>query len=411
MKDSDGNTGKGATGPVFTPWDPDVVRDPYPQFADLQDRDPVHRFDAVSGWVVTRRDDCARVLADARFSSQAHESTFEKTQRFEFASPEQNRAVEDFFGRSMLFSDDPRHAELRAMVRDYFAPRAMRFLTPRLQAAIDGLLDNLPRDRPFDFVAAYAEVLPLRAILSVLGLSVRDETRLKALIGGVGVLMDIVKSPDQRDHAAECLVELHSVVRGWIRDRRYEEDGLTAALVERCESGDIAESDVVGMLSLLLVTGTETTCNLLSSAVFHLGAGAFGEVASADQQGVARFVAEVLRLSPPVMGVARVAREPVSLRGRQIQPGDYVIVATGAANRDPRDVGSCPAHLSFGHGAHRCLGAALATLQAELTVRALVERFVRIEVEPNPDLKSTQVLRGPRSLRTTLSAEATNQPR
>ena len=393
------------TAPVFTPWDPEVERDPYPQFADLRERDPVHRFEAVTGWVITRADDCAAVLSDERFSSRVHDSTFERSQRFDFPTEEQNRAVEEFFGRSMLFSDAERHHALRTAVRDEFSARAIRALEPRLRTSVDAAIDELPVGREFDFVSTYAELLPLRAILLVLGIGVDDEKRLKALIAGIGPLMDIIKSPDQRRYAAECLVELRSWARGRIAAGEYAGVGLVARLVSLRRSGGISESDLLGMLSLLLVTGSETTTNLLGSLAFFLGNDPqmFARLQEGPGTDIAGFVDEVLRLAPPVMGVARVARERVVLRDREIEPGDYVVVATSAANRDSTEKRrGCPSHLSFGHGKHRCLGAHLAALEAELTVKALIGRFDGFEAESAPEMKATQVLRGPRALRTIL---------
>jgi len=395
--------------PAFTPWDPEVARDPYPQFADLQERDPVHRFDAVSGWVVTRFDDCADVLRDDRFSSQVHDSTFEKTQHHEFSSPDHAAAIREFFGRSLLFSDGPRHRELRAAARESFSPTALRRFAPALRALVGELVAGLPVDQPFDFVAAYSEVLPLRAVSLLIGIPVEDETELRKLVGGIGSLMDIVKSPAQRDRAADCLVALRERVRDLLAGGRLASGSLAAGLVRGQTRGEIAESDVVGMLSLLLVTGSETTCNLLSAVVYHLGQDreVYAELKAAEGAGVEGFVQEVLRLSPPVVGVARVAREKVRLRGRDIQAGDYVIVALAAANRDPRSGGAGgSSHLSFGHGGHRCLGARVGALQVEMTVQALLDRFDGVEVEPCPELKETQVLRGWRRMSTSFRGQS-----
>lgn len=405
-----------ALPPAFTPWDPAVVRNPYPQFADLRERDPVHRFDIVSGWVVTRFDDCAEILRDERFSAQIHDSTFERGHRHEFATPEQNEAVHELFGRSLLFSHGPRHRSLRAAVRDSFSPAAMRRFAPVLGEIVEDLVGSLPADEPFDFVATYAELVPLRASSALLGIPIDDERALKSLVGGVGPLMDIVKSPQQRDAAAQCLVELRRFVRRVVDREQFVEGSLAAALIGRCKRGDLSESDAVGMLTLLFVTGSETTCNLLTSAAYHLGRDArrFAALQAAGDREVAPFVEEVLRLYPPVVGVARVATEDVAFRGKTIRQGDYVIVALASANRDQRaEKSGNPAHLSFGHGAHRCLGARIGSMQAEMTVGAILKAAETFRADEPTELKETQVLRGWKNLRVSLSrpSKPNHQPR
>jgi cytochrome P450 len=382
------------------------VRDPYPQFADLRERDPVHRFDVVSGWVITRFDDCAEILRDERFSAQIHDSTFEQGQRHEFATPEQNEAVREFFGRSLLFSHGPRHRSLRSAVRDHFSPAAMRRFAPVLREIVAGLVASLPVGESFDFVEAYSDVLPLRVISALIGIPVGDERELKTLVGGVGPLMDIVKSPQQRDAAAHSLVELRRFVRRLVDREQFAEDSLGASLVTRCQRGELPDSDVVGMLALLLVTGSETTCNLLTSAAYHLGRDSrqLAALQAGGDCGVAPFVEEVLRLYPPVVGVARVATEDVEFRGKTIRKGDYVIVALASANRDERagQHGNA-AHLSFGHGMHRCLGAQLGTMQAQTTVAAIVATAESFRAREPGELRATQVLRGWKHLYVSLS--------
>ncbi len=386
--------------PAFTPWDPEVFRDPYPMWAALREHDPVHRFEPVSGWVVTRYEDCCDILRDDRFSARIHDSTFEQTQRHQFADPERQEAIDEFFGRSLLFSHGTRHRQLRESVREHFSPAALRRFEPQLQKIAEELVAQLPTGEPFDFVARYADVLPLRAICALCGIPIDDEARLKSLVAGVGPLMDIVKSPEQRDAAVDSLVALRRLVRELAADRRFRARSVADALTRPGTEG--AAEEAVGMLSLLLVTGSETTCNLLSALAFHLGRDQerFRHLQRGGAAASEDFVHEVLQLYPPVVGVARVATQDVLFRDKEIKRGDYVIVAIASANRDQRSAGNRRSdHLSFGFGEHRCLGATLGLAQARESLRCLLERSASIRTESEPGLKPTQVLRGFDSLR------------
>lgn len=187
--------------------------------------------------------------------------------------------------------------------------------------------------------------------------------------------------------AQTSLLAMAEYLRPIIADRRVRPaDDLLSALVAVEQQGELLnETELVATCMLLLIAGSETTTNLIGNGMLALLRNP-DQLAQlrAGKEGIRPAVEELLRYDTPVQASFRVAREATVIAGAPIQPGDMVVMVLGAANRDPAQFPEPNRldlrrgdrrHLSFAHGPHFCLGAALARLEAQVAITAILERL------------------------------------
>jgi cytochrome P450 PksS len=356
--------------------------DPYPFYARLRREAPVYRvtLDRQPVWLVTRYDDVASVLKDERFAKHASS----------VMSPEQLARQPWVPGplkplsRNMLDLDAPDHTRLRALVSRAFTPRLVEGMRDRIQALSDQLLDDL-RGRPrFDLIRDYALPLPTTVIAEMLGVPVADRHKFRRWSNA------LIAARASRWHLLLAIWpgwRFLSYVRRLVRDRRAApRDDLVSALVQVEEAGDrLSADELLAMIVLLLVAGHETTVNLIGNGTLALLEHPDQLDRLRDDPTLIRpAVEELLRYAGPVdTATGRYPREDVTVAGVKIPRGELVLAVIASANRDERqfadadklDVAREPnRHLSFGLGAHFCLGAALARLEGQIAINTLLRR-------------------------------------
>jgi cytochrome P450 len=307
----------------------------------------------------------------------------------------------------MLASDPPQHTRLRKLVTKAFTTRAVKELRPFIARVTDGLLDQWPAGEPFDFVAGLAVPLPVIVICELLGVPQADRPdvqRWSAELFAAG-------EPDVIDAASHSMADY---MTGLITAKRLDPgNSLLDRLISARDGDDhLSEEELVSLAVLLLVAGHETSTNALGNAVLAL----LQHPAELDRlqknpDDVPAALDELLRFDSPVSTATfRFTKEAVTLGDTAIPVGVPVQVALGAANRDParfptpdqldldRDTA---AHLAFGHGIHRCVGAPLAKAELEIALRAVLTRFpgIRLAVPADRlDWRRTRLVRGLASL-------------
>ncbi|MFG2910829.1 cytochrome P450 [Kitasatospora sp. NPDC048286] len=357
----------------------DVTIDPYPAYAALREKGPVHRVlvpGSGEAWLVVTRDEARTALTDPRLSNDIrHSSTW---------TDDGGHAL----GVNMLQSDPPQHTRLRELVAGKFTAGRIRALRPRVQEIADNLLDALPDAGSVDLVASYALPLPMTVICELLGVPAADRADFHAWSTEL-----VAPSSPQAAGAAAGAMTGH--LTALIEERRTSpRQDLLSALVTPTADGLSAE-ELLGMAFLLLVAGHETTVNLISGTVLSLLAHPEQLAAlRADPGLVDSAIEETLRHDGPVESAAfRYATEPVRIGDTTIPAGDSVLVSLAAASRDPRhfpdpdrfDIHRKPAgHLAFGHGIHHCLGAPLARVEAAIALHTLIERRPHLALDADP---------------------------
>ena len=391
------------SGVAYNPLSARVARDPYPVYAKLRARDPVHYSRLMDAWVFTRYRDADAILRDHRhFSSDPRKRKASKRQRASLPSPED---------MTMLFLDPPDHTRLRALVNKAFTRKAVNALEPHVRGLMESLLDDVEDPAGFDWMEAVANPLPVIVIAEMLGVPPEDRAQFRIWSDRRARILEPTITAREREIAEAAAQSLDAYFLPVVEDRRAApRNDIISALVQAEEAGDtLTEHEMLTMVRLLLVAGNETTTNLLGNGLLALlrhpeQLNALRE----DPDLVPAAVEELLRFDSPVQTDFRTAVEDCDVNGFPAQRGQNVVVLIGAANHDPA-VFDAPdrldvhrrdaAHISFGRGIHHCLGAQLARLEARVAFEVLLERFSSIRLlTDRPVFRNNLVLRGLRSL-------------
>lgn len=328
---------------------------------------PLQR-DAVTGWwTVYRHEDAFDILNNHKVFSNAPPGAPHDSQH------------------TMLFTDPPRHRQLRNLVSKAFTPRAIARLETRLRELMDDLLDQYLTSGSFDVVHHVSDPLPVAIVAEMLGVDSDTRSAFKRWSHSftVTAVSQSERQEDLEEHTA-TVREMFDYFAEIIESRRtHPRDDLITALVEAEEQGQrLSKLELEATCAQLLAAGNETTTNLIGNAVVCLGRRPELAVRLRAEPGlISPFIEEVLRYLSPVQYVPRYTREQVVLHGAVIEPGETVLVHIGAANRDPKCFDNPHSfvpdrtgnrHIAFGLGPHFCLGAALARLEAKVAIEQML---------------------------------------
>lgn len=383
--------------------------DPYPLYSLLRETPVSRQADGV--YAVSTYAEIRSLLHDRRISSDERNSAGgidsapiipqAAAGRFEPGKP------------PFLFLDPPDHTRLRRLVMKEFHPRVIEGMRYRVVELVDMLLDTAAERGRLDVVADLAYPLPVTVICEMLGVPKEDEHRFHgwatALVGGLDPGQRA--SIEQRERRGRAIMESAGYLLGLIDARRSEpRDDLLSALVAVEEQGDrLSERELVSTINLLLIAGHETTVNLVANGMLALlrHPDALERLRN-DPGAVPGAIEEVLRYDPPVQFRTRTTLEEIEVGGTTIPARSGIVLLLASGSRDPAqfphpdrfDIDRAGnRHLGFGGGAHYCVGAPLARLEAQIALRELARRLVRPRlVEDPPPYRANAALRGPREL-------------
>jgi cytochrome P450 len=371
----------------FNPYDPELHQDPYPVYRRLREEFPVHHNPRFDFWTLSRYDDV--------FDALQAPDLFISGKGVVVGMPGRGEDGNTATPVPLLITTDrPRHTQLRALVSRAFTPRRVALLEPRIRAITRTLLDNLKGRHEFDLVREFSAPLPTIVIAELLGVPPEDQEWFKEKSTEVAQFdptrLDRTRSAEAMAPALQLGTYLAKVLEQ--RRREPRDDLLSALLAAEIEGQQLSEPELIGFSFLLLVAGNETTTNLISNAAILLDRHRDQRrLLIEDPARIPGAVEEFLRYDSPVQGLARTLTAPVTLHGVTIPEGGKVLLLFGSANRDDRkiarperfDVLRDPnPHLAFGFGAHFCLGANLARLEARVAFEELLERL--------PDYRMTE---------------------
>ncbi|GAB3482015.1 cytochrome P450 [Amycolatopsis cihanbeyliensis] len=394
--------------PVFDPFAAGFAEDPYPHYAELRERAPVHRH-PLGFWVISRYEDVFALMRSGLSVEDRNAAEGPLQQLYEDAGVADTRRVD---GRSMLDLDPPDHTRLRKLVSRAFSPRTIAALEPEVTALVDDALATIAEAGRVDLVEALAFPLPFTVISRMLGMPPTDHERLRELTGTLVRAVEPVNDPALLRAIAAADNEVAGMIEEVLRwKRRNPADDLLSALISAEEDGDVlGDDELVAQVALLYVAGHETTVNLIAGGTLAL-------LRNQDQldrlradPGLAdNAVDELLRYDSPVQSSRRVTLAPCSIGGQEIEPGMFVLANLASANRDPDfwgpdaerlrlDRRGARQHVSFGGGPHHCLGAALARLEGRVAIGRLVRRFPNLALDGDVVWNGRLNLRGPERL-------------
>lgn len=373
--------------------DPAFLADPYPTFAALRAEAPVVWHEPTGMWLAVSH----RAVSDVLRSRSLGRLW---TPRFpDVAMP----AFELIHVHSLLENEPPVHTRLRRLIAGAFS----RGHVERLRPAVAALAARLAEDvraageggDPVDLIAAYAEPLPVEVIAELLGIPPADRHRLRPWSNAIVKMYEYGITDAQRDAAERASAEFVAYLRELVARRRVEpgDDLLSSLLAESdAEGGRLTEDELVTTGTLLLNAGHEATVNVVGNGFSALLArpDVLAEVRARidDDAFVATAVEELIRFDSPLQLFERTATADVEIGGVVVEAGQKIAALLGAANRDPavfaepdrldptRDPNP---QIGFGLGIHFCVGAPLARIELQTSLRTLVSTF--------PDLAPTEV--------------------
>jgi cytochrome P450 len=377
--------------PVLNPYDYDFHEDPYPYYKRLRDDAPLYRNEELGFWALSRHQDVLQGFRNSTTLSNAYGVSLDPVSR----GPHASKTM------SFLAMDDPGHLRLRTLVSKGFTPRRIRELEPRVTELalkhLDVLLEKA-ESGTVDYVAEFAGKLPMDVISELMGVPETDRDRIRAWADGVMHREDGVT--DVPAEAIEASINLIVYYQEMVAERRKKlTDDLTSALLEAEIDGDrLTDDEVLGFMFLMVIAGNETTTKLLANAAFwgHRNQDQLTPVHE-DLSRVPLWVEETLRYDTSSQILARTVSGEFTLYDTTIPVDDVLILLPGSAHRDERVFDNPDAYIigreigsklvSFGSGAHFCLGAHLARMEARVALTELFKRIRRYEIDEDNSVR------------------------
>ncbi|MEX0955748.1 MAG: cytochrome P450 [Rhizobiaceae bacterium] len=385
------------------PREPDFVQEPYAAYAFLHENAPAFFWEDYGFWCFAGHDDVNRLLRDRRFGREnrwgppgitderrAHLADFDKAE-----------------ASSLLELEPPAHTRLRAQVNRAFVSRQVERLRPRIAALANELIDRIETQGGADMLPAIATPVPITVIAEMLGVPVEMGPRLLEWSHRMVEMYTLRATRETEERANQAAREFGDFICRHAEERRRNpgDDLLSLLIAAREEGRKLNEDELVSSVILLLNAGHEATVHQTGNAIRAiLLQGGDPRRFFATPEATAATVEECLRHDAPLHMFTRFAYETVELAdGVKLEPGDRIGLLLGAANRDPTSF-DAPAsfnpgradqkNVSFGAGIHFCIGAPLARIELQETLRVLFERLPGIRLAGEPRYRDSYHFHG-----------------
>jgi cytochrome P450 len=385
----------------FDHTDPEWVADPYPIWNELRSRCPVAHSDRYGGtWLPVRHEDVAAIAYDT-------ENYTSRSVVVSEVRPGPDDLPAPIGLAPPITSDPPFHALARRMLLPAFSPQRIATLEPFTRELCVELLDALDGRRDVDAAVEYAQHIPLRVIVRMLGFPQEDADIFRRFIKMV--LEDVDMPAEERQALAEQ-GEMEAYMNARIAEHQEEpRDDLTSFLLDAELDGNKLDPDHVrGTMVLLMIAGIDTTWSAIGASLWHLAKTPSDRRRLASEPDLMPFaVEELLRAYAPVT-MARLVAKDHDFRGCPMKEGDWLLLPFPAANRDPEVFPDADAvvidrienrHAAFGLGIHRCIGSNLARMELQVALEEWMKRHPDFELaDPAGVSWSAGQVRGPRTL-------------
>ncbi|MFN0283563.1 MAG: cytochrome P450 [Kineosporiaceae bacterium] len=385
----------------FDPAEPAFLADPYPVFAALRERGPVHRHEAMGLYVAVSHAACDGLLRDRSLGRIWKDKQ----------PAEQFPAFNMLHRTSILENEPPTHTRLRRLVAGAFGRGHVERMRPWIGdlagSLVADLVDRLDGEGAADLLHLVAEPLPVEVIAQLLNVPPHDRAHLRPWSNAIVKMYEYDLDEPRRREAEEAAAAFVGYLRDLVADRRRSPraDDMVSDLVQAADGEDrLTEDEIVGTCVLLLMAGHEATVNVVGNGLLALlGRRDEWERVVADPSLVVTAAEEMVRFDSSLQLFERTATRDVELAGTLVREGEKVAALLGAANRDPAvfadpdrfDAGRAPnPHLGFGAGIHFCLGAPLARVEVQSVLSALLARLPQVVLAGDAPRRPEFVIRG-----------------
>lgn len=381
------NGNDSARCPYSYPFERPSAMEIAPEYNTIQTDEAVAVVNMPSGdsaFLVTKYEDVKTVLGDRRFSRAATLAE---------GAPRLGPVPQNF--PTLLNMDPPDHSRVRKMISGTFTARRVSALVPHIEQHVDSFLTDMILAGPdADLIEAFAARLPVQVICELLGVPISDRPQFGAWSRAFLATTSKDYTPEQ---VKEAQVALFTYLNQLIETKKSAPQGdiLSELAVQNAKDPKISDLELVFLGVTLLVAGHETTVNMIGNGIFAL----LLEPAKLEQlrdqpELIDTAIEELLRLyGPGTEGLLRIATEDVELSGVLIPAGSAVLPSLVAANRDEEkfeDSQTCALdrdeaqHLSFSHGPHFCIGAALARAELRISFTEILRRLPGLALAVDP---------------------------
>ncbi|WP_337189176.1 cytochrome P450 [Phenylobacterium sp.] len=366
-------------------YDPRIpLADPYPTYHALRAQAPVHWAAPAGVWVVSSH----RLMREIMSDDETYGQAYVRREVSRHGEAVHDQPYFQMFRRMFFMMDGEDHRRLRPLFARWFmGPTRTRELTPMVERMVGQVLDELSDRESFDVIQDYAHQVPLRVISEILGVPQADSRHIAHDIEDIAPVVESVpKDAEVKRRADRAIVQLQDYFRGLVESRRRNMgDDLLSAMIQAGDAGGFAdEEELLANVLLMYFAGHETTTAALGLAVLALHR-------NPDQLALLKrspeimptAVDELMRYDGTAQGFSRSSDCDVVVGGHTIPAGAFILLLIGAGNRDP-DVFADPDRLdlmraprdtlSFGGGAHVCIGNMLARQELRIGLAALLER-------------------------------------
>jgi cytochrome P450 len=389
------------------PREPRFFRDPYAAYAFTHETAPVFFWEEFGFWCFIGYDDVSALLRDRRFGRENPDGPPSPQP---LGSPRGHvRQFDALEEHSLLEREPPVHTRLRTLVNRAFVSRQVERLRPRLEALSHQLIDKFEGNRSADLIAAYASPLPVTIIADMLGIDEAMGPQLLNWSHSMVAMYAYGRTKEVEDRADTASKDFASFIRSELMSRRGRlgEDLLSLLAAAEADGQKLTEDELLSTAVLLLNAGHEATVHQTGNAVKTLLERYENPAALFATDAATRsIVEEALRFDAPLHMFTRYANQDVDLaaaEGLTLKRGEKIGLMLGAANRDPRAFDRPdmfdPArrdqkNVSFGAGIHFCIGAPLARLELEVSLRILFERLPKLRLDGKPRYRDTYHFHG-----------------
>ena len=373
------------------PRDDDFVQNPYGAYAYLHRQARAFYWKEYGFWCFSGFDDVNRLLRDRRFGRERPKALPIEGDRAHL------RDFDRIESHSMLELEPPAHTRLRSLVNRAFVSRRIERLRPGIESLAGGLIDRFEHDAEFDLLPAYATPLPVFAITEMMGLPGDDGDQLLDWSHAMVAMYSHGHDRARERKANAAAQEFSAYLRDKVEERRKRpgDDLLSVLIVARDQGEKLSDDELISSAILLLNAGHEATVHQTGNAIATiLAQGGDPRRFFVDRSAKARAVEECLRIDAPLHMFARYAYEEVEAApGIIVEPGRKIGLLLAAANRDPvsfeepdrfnpdRSDGK---NVTFGAGLHFCIGAPLARLELEISLKTLFDRIPGLRLVREP---------------------------